>query len=85
MNCHVSGQFLERYGAVHSKSIAAATNDNQPRGCLHTKGVTMRTMNGVKRKIITCLAVAYALAWAAYVVFVRGLTSREKAAMGVRD
>jgi len=42
-------------------------------------------MNGVKRKIITCLAVAYAIAWAAYVMFVRGLTAREKAATGVRE
>ena len=42
-------------------------------------------MNGVKRQVITGLAIAYALAWAAYIVFVRGLTSSEKAAMGVRD
>jgi len=42
-------------------------------------------MNGINRHVLTGLAVAYALAWAAYIVFVRGLTSREKAAMGVRD
>jgi len=42
-------------------------------------------MNGIMQYVVKCLAVAYALAWAAYVVFVRGLTAREKAAMGVRD
>jgi len=42
-------------------------------------------MNGIMQYAVKCLAVAYALSWAAYVVFVRGLTAREKAAMGVRD
>jgi len=49
------------------------------------EGIHVHTMNGVKRQVITGLAIAYALAWAAYIVFVRGLTAREKAAMGVRD
>ena len=59
----------------------------QPAYGLFLKGVSMRTrtMNGIMQYVVKCLAVAYALAWAAYVVFVRGLTAREKAAMGVRD